>query len=102
LEPVSIVAAKKCGDTRSRSGFYLHGGVLPGSSGCIDIGNDGVEKLVGLLAGYKADVFVTVKYTAPPPSVGGVKRAIGRFTYPPQKEPSLWDRVKSALGGGGD
>lgn len=26
-------------NTRGRRGFYIHGGSLPGSAGCIDVGN---------------------------------------------------------------
>ena len=97
LAPISIVpGAKGCGSTRTRSGFFLHGGSLPGSSGCIDVGNDGVAELVKALAGYTGTIVVTVKYTAPPPTVGAAKRAVGRFTYPKAKDPSLWDRLKAA------
>ncbi|WP_406193701.1 DUF4157 domain-containing protein [Kitasatospora sp. NBC_01560] len=99
LKPVSIVAGPKgCGSTRARSGFYLHGGVMPGSSGCIDIGDAGVGQLVALLPGYTGKVVVTVKYTVAPPGVGWWDRAVGRFTYPKKKDPSLWDRIKAGTG----
>jgi hypothetical protein len=99
LAPVSIVPGPKgCGNTKSRSGFFLHGGVMPGSSGCIDIGNAGVDQLVGLLAGHTKPITVTVKYTAKAPEVGPVDRAVGRFTYPKKKDPSVWDRIKAAAG----
>jgi hypothetical protein len=99
LTPVSVVAAPKgCGNTKTRSGFFLHGGVMPGSSGCIDVGNNGVDQFVKLLSGYTGKVVVTVKYTAKPPSVGTMGRAVGRFTYPKKKDPSFWDRVKAAAG----
>lgn len=99
LAPVRIVPAPPGhGSTTTRSGFYLHGGVMPGSSGCIDIGNGGVTQLLGLLGGYTGTVTVTVKYTAPPPSVGALGRAVGRFTYPKKKDAGLWDRIKAAAG----
>lgn len=89
-----------CGNTATRSGFYLHGGVMPGSSGCIDIGNDGITDLVSHLMGYRAAVRVHVAYRHPAPSVGPIDRALGRFTYPTQRDPSLMDRFRSMFGGG--
>lgn len=103
LAPVRIDPSPFCGNTAARSGFYMHGGIMPGSSGCIDIGNSGFESLVKLMPGYTGSVTVDVKYTASAPSVGRIGRALGRFTYPsgiPQgQEPSLWDRLGSAFGG---
>jgi hypothetical protein len=102
LNPVRILPGKKgCGDTKTRSGFFLHGGVLPGSSGCIDIGNAGMDSVVKLLAGFRGRIVVKVAYTQPAPSVGGVQRAVGRFTYPSQggQDPSIVDRLKSVFGG---
>jgi hypothetical protein len=99
LRPLHIVPEKFCGHTATRSGFYLHGGVMPGSSGCIDIGNDAIKKVVSVLLGYTDPVHVTVKYTQPPPSVGLIDRAAGRFMYPPGKNPSMVDRLKSFFGG---
>jgi hypothetical protein len=100
LSPVTIVAVPKArGNTRARSGFFLHGGSLPGSSGCIDVGNGGIDALVKALPGYGGTITVTVRYTAAVPSVGAAERALGRFTYPSTKDPSLLDRLKSALGG---
>jgi hypothetical protein len=100
LRPVRILPAKLCGSTTSRSGFYLHGGVMPGSSGCIDIGNEAIMNVVGALAGYADPVHVFVKYSQPPPEVGFLDRAAGRFMYPPGKNPSLGDRLKSLFGDG--
>jgi hypothetical protein len=100
LRPVRIVPAKLCGATGSRSGFYLHGGVMPGSSGCIDIGDTAIEKVVEALQGYTDPVHVTVKYTQPPPNVGILSRAAGRFMYPPGTKPSFLERLKSLFGGG--
>jgi hypothetical protein len=101
LHPVKLVPAKHCGSTGTRSGFYLHGGTMPGSSGCIDIGNGAVADLVARLAGYTASVKLTVKYTAPAPDIGWLDRAAGRFMYPGKKKSGMWDRLKS-LGGVGD
>jgi hypothetical protein len=100
LRPIRIVPTKTCGNTGSRSGFYLHGGVMPGSSGCIDIGNDAITKVVDVLLGYPDPVHVVVKYTQPLPNVGALERAAGRFMYPPGKNPSITDRLKSLFGGG--
>lgn len=100
LRPVHIAPTKFCGNTGSRSGFYLHGGVMPGSSGCIDIGNGAIRNVVGALLGYTDPVYLTVKYTQPPPDMGFLDRAAGRFMYPPEKNPSLTDRLKSVFGGG--
>lgn len=97
LKRVRVLPSKDCGDTASRSGFYLHGGIMPGSSGCIDIGNLGFKKLVDLLVGYVDQIAVTVRYAAPAPDVGAVGRALGRFTYPTKKDPSLWDRIESVF-----
>jgi hypothetical protein len=103
LRPVRILpGAPGCGNTARRSGFYLHGGSLPGSSGCIDIENDGIDALLKLLVGYRKDITVKVTYTAVPPSVGWGTRRLGGFTYPtddqgrPIKDPSIWDRLKGA------
>lgn len=99
LKPTKIEPSKFCGNTAARSGFYLHGGNMPGSSGCIDIGNDGIGKVVSTLTGYTAPVTVTVKYTQPAPSVGFLDRAAGRFMYPKKKDAGMWDRISGALGG---
>jgi len=73
---------------------------MPGSSGCIDIGNSAITNVVQALEGYPDPVHVFVKYTQPPPDVGAVDRAAGRFMYPGGKNPSLSDRLKSLFGGG--
>lgn len=99
LSPITITPSAFCGDTSKRSGFYLHGGVMPGSSGCIDIGDTGIASVISILDGYQDAVPVTVKYTQAPPSVGALGRAAGRFMYPNKKNPSFWDRVTEAVGG---
>jgi hypothetical protein len=104
LHPVKLLpSAAGCGDTARRSGFYLHGGSLPGSSGCIDIDNDGINSFLGLVGGYKATIPVKVKYTHPAPTVSGPVRGLGKFTYPtkdgkPIKDPSIWERFGAVLG----
>lgn len=99
LRPVHVLPSKFCGDTSKRSGFFLHGGIMPGSSGCIDIGNSGFDDLVHLLVGHRAEVHVFVKYTHAPPSVSAGTRALGRFTYPGKEDPDLLDRLKAVVGG---
>lgn len=103
LRPVRIVRGPRgCGNTRRRSGFYLHGGVMPGSSGCIDIGDAGIAALLTHLDGYTRNVSVTVQYLHPAPTVGTIDRALGRFTYPGQENPGILDRIESVFGGGDD
>jgi hypothetical protein len=73
---------------------------MPGSSGCIDIGNAGFERLVALLSGYRGMVRVRVDYRGhAAPEVGALERAAGRFTYPETQgaEPTVWDRFRSLL-----
>jgi hypothetical protein len=100
LRPIRIVPARTGGNTATRSGFYLHGGSMPGSSGCIDIGNSAISDVISTLRGYPNPVHVIVKYTQPPPDVGTLERAAGRFMYPPAKNPSIWDRLGNIWGGG--
>jgi hypothetical protein len=105
LEPRRIVPSRFCGNTRSRSGFFLHGGVLPGSSGCIDIGDSAFDSLVRLLLGYRTTITVTVQYRHPPPDPGALTRALGRFTYPQvpgHRDPTIWERLGSVFGGDED
>lgn len=87
-----------CGNTATRSGFFLHGGIMPGSSGCIDIGNSAFNSLVSLLSGYRNRVIVTVRYRHPAPTVGAIDRALGRFTYPGGENPTLIDRLRGLFG----
>ncbi len=86
-----------CGNTARRSGFYIHGGHLSGSSGCIDIGNAGIEALVAHIGGYRKPVVVKVRYRFVAPGVDRLERAAGGFTYPGPKDPGLVDRIKGAL-----
>jgi len=99
LHPVRLLPSRSCGSTAARGGFYLHGGVMTGSSGCIDIGNTAITAVVNQLSGFTAPVHVTVRYTAPAPTVGPLDRAAGRFMYP-GKDTSFFGRVKSLFGQG--
>ena len=107
LHRKTLLPAKAgCGDTKKRSGFFLHGGSLPGSSGCIDIDNSGISTFLSTLGGYKSVIPVKVTYKHAAPTVGSAKRGLGRFTYPtkdgqPIKDPSIWDRIR-AIGDGND
>lgn len=92
-------------NTAARSGFFLHGGLMPGSSGCIDIGDGAFSSFVRHLLGYTAAIVVTVRYSQPAPDVGALARAAGRFMYPGRgkiKDPSIWDRFGSMFGGDED
>jgi hypothetical protein len=91
-----LPAPRGCGNTARRSGFYIHGGHLSGSSGCIDIGNSGISALLTHLAGYRRQIVVKVLYRHPAPSVGAFGRAVGGFTYPGQENPDLLDRLGGA------
>nr|QNO51016.1 hypothetical protein EDLMLJLI_00009 [Methanosarcinales archaeon ANME-1 ERB6] len=86
-----------CGNTARRRGFYLHGGIMPGSSGCIDIGNDAFSNLVELLLGYRGLLTMRVRYQHPAPYVGPIGRALGGFTYPRVEEPGVLSRIGAAL-----
>jgi uncharacterized protein DUF4157/type VI secretion system (T6SS) effector TldE1-like protein len=96
LSPRRIVPGPRgCGNTARRSGFYLHGGIMPGSSGCIDIANSGFDNMLPHLRGYRGYISVTVRYIHPAPSIGAFDRAMGRFTYPGEENPSILDRIES-------
>jgi len=62
LLPSSVKEGPKpCTDTGKRSAFYLHGGILRGSAGCIDIGSN-FDDLAAKLKGNKQKIELTVKY----------------------------------------
>jgi hypothetical protein len=82
LSPEKIIKGPKgCGDTSRRSGFYLHGGISPGSSGCIDVGNSGFTSILKFLDGYKNEIKVSVEYTHTAPEVGLLERLAGNLMY---------------------
>jgi hypothetical protein len=106
LNKVRVLPAPKgCGNTSRRSGFYIHGGSLPGSSGCIDIDNTGIASLLTHITGFRGQITVTVRYRHAAPSVGTLQRVLGGATYPGQENPSVMDRLGGAvreLTGGSD
>lgn len=68
-----------CGNTRRRSAFFLHGGLLAGSSGCIDVGGN-FDRIARFLEGYRRPVTLTVEYENGPSFVGfftGLGGALG-------------------------
>jgi Domain of unknown function (DUF4157) len=69
-----------CGDVHKRSGFFLHGGLLAGSSGCIDIGGD-FATLADFLGGYRKAVVVNVEYRVEPSTVGFFTGLSGALAY---------------------
>jgi len=80
LSPRGRLREGPCGNANKRSGFYLHGGIMAGSSGCIDIGGD-FDTLVDFLTGYRRSVTLTVAYEHPPPSVGVFTGLSGAIAY---------------------
>jgi opacity protein-like surface antigen len=69
LNPVvSTLRQGPSGDVKKRNGFFLHGGLLRGSSGCIDIDSD-FDKLAEFLEGFKRPISVTVVYESEPTTV---------------------------------
>ena len=68
------------GDVYKRTGFFLHGGSLAGSSGCIDVGGH-FDTLVEFLQGYRKPVIVTVSYRNEPPVPGFLQGTSGWVAY---------------------
>jgi hypothetical protein len=79
LRPVRIKPGP-CGNVSRRSGFFLHGGLLRGSSGCIDIQTE-FDSLAAFLDGYRRNVTLTVDYTEGPSRVGFWTGLGGAFAY---------------------
>jgi hypothetical protein len=52
-----------CGDTSKRSAFFLHGGVLRGSAGCVDVGT-AMDELAARIKAHKSEVPFAVSYAA--------------------------------------
>jgi hypothetical protein len=83
LAKLGPVREGPCGDkggANTRFGFFLHGGLLAGSAGCIDIDGD-FDRLADWLAGDRRTVVVTVKYSEKPPSVGYFTGMGGMLAY---------------------
>ncbi len=68
LNPVSVRQGP-CGNAKGRSAFFLHGGLLRGSSGCIDI-QTSFDDLAAFLSGYRRPVTLKVEYADPATRVG--------------------------------
>lgn len=80
LTPNGPLRQGPIGDVSKRDGFYLHGGLLAGSSGCIDVGGD-FDEIAELVQGYPKPVTVTVRYRNEPPVVGVFTGASGALAY---------------------
>lgn len=90
LNPVGRLREGPCGNANRRSGFFLHGGLLAGSSGCIDIGTN-FDTLADFLDGYRRPITLTVEYSQPAPSVGyftGLSGAVGYWGFDLRLRPS--------------
>jgi len=69
-----------CGNPHKRKDFFLHGGVLAGSSGCIDIGGS-FDELATFLRGYQRPITVDVHYETTAPRVGFLTGLGGAIAY---------------------
>jgi hypothetical protein len=69
-----------CGNPHKRTGFFLHGGLLAGSSGCIDIGGN-FDELSAFLRGYQRPITVDVHYETTTPRVGFLTGLGGAIAY---------------------
>lgn len=74
------VSNAPCGNTQNRGSFFLHGGLLAGSSGCIDIGTN-FDELAEFLRGYRRPIVVEVQYTTDTPRVGFFTGLGGALAY---------------------
>ena len=74
------VSEGPCGNANKRSEFFLHGGLLAGSSGCIDIGGD-FSTLADFLDGYGRNIILSVKYEHGPSSVYFFRGLGGAIAY---------------------
>jgi hypothetical protein len=68
LNPVAVRQGP-CGNAKGRSAFFLHGGLLRGSSGCIDIQTN-FDELAAFLGGYTRPITLKVAYTDAATRVG--------------------------------
>jgi hypothetical protein len=80
LSPRGRLTQGPIGDVTRRSGFYLHGGILTGSSGCIDIGGN-FDTVAAFLHGYSKPITVTVRYKNEPPVVSFFQGTSGALAY---------------------
>ncbi len=79
LQPVRVLNGP-CGNARTRHSFFLHGGLLAGSSGCIDIGTK-FDELADFLEGYRRPIEVEVRYETQTPRVGFFTGLGGALAY---------------------
>lgn len=80
LSPLGPLKQGPFGDVRNRDSFYLHGGILSGSSGCIDIGGS-FDTIADFLQGYGKPVTVTVQYRNTAPVVNFLQGTSGALAY---------------------
>ncbi len=79
VRPVRVLQGP-CGDTHKRGDFFLHGGVLAGSSGCIDVGRS-FDNLAEFLEGYTRPIDIEVRYETGTPRVGFFTGFGGALAY---------------------
>jgi hypothetical protein len=72
LDPIRPLAEGPCGSTAEREEFFLHGGILAGSAGCIDILGE-FATLAEFLKGYTRPIIVSVKYENSAPGVRALR-----------------------------
>lgn len=80
LSPVGALHEGRIPGANKRSGFFLHGGIMAGSSGCIDIGTS-FSTLADWLEGYGRPVRLTVTYEHEAPTVGPLTGLSGMIAY---------------------
>lgn len=80
LSPRGQLKQGPFGDAQKRHAFFLHGGILSGSSGCIDIGGN-FDTVADFLQGYGKPVAVTVHYRNTPPVVNFFQGTSGALAY---------------------
>lgn len=81
LSPVGALHEGRIPGANKRSGFFLHGGIMAGSSGCIDIGTS-FSTLADWLEGYGRPVRLTVTYDPDSaPTVGALTGLSGMIAY---------------------
>jgi hypothetical protein len=80
LTPVGKLREGPIPGANRRSGFFLHGGIMAGSSGCIDVGTS-FSTLADWLEGYGRAIPLTVTYEHPAPTVGPATGLSGMLAY---------------------
>jgi hypothetical protein len=91
LNKQGMVKEGPCGKANERKGFFLHGGILAGSSGCVDIDGD-FANLADFLKGYQRNIVLTVSYEHGPSSVyffRGLLGAIAKKSFQLSHGPQL-------------